>query len=129
MKTLEIFIANDGTRFDNKEKCQKYDALILTINKLLNKLDKRPENFYNTGYIQHEEFVFNQIKEKIIDIACEITGCQSRGGILGRWICDSDNRILSKAWYRIMCTDKYYREWDQPYFAVNPREGFLKRLN
>lgn len=42
-----------------------------------------------------------------------------RQGIVGRFLDDSGNKILYKSWYRFMCIDDMYREWEQPYYATN----------
>lgn len=31
-----------------------------------------------------------------------------------------DSGPLSRAWWRFMCIDEQWREWEQPYFARNP---------
>ena len=36
---------------------------------------------------------------------------------------------LERAWGRIACIDKQFREWGQQYFANNPSEGKQVRLN
>jgi hypothetical protein len=41
-----------------------------------------------------------------------------RQGIVGRYLDDSKSE-LSKIWYRFYCIDEKYREWEQPYYAIN----------
>lgn len=46
-----------------------------------------------------------------------------RQGIIGRYLDDSGSAAY-KYWYRLMSIDEKYREWEQPYYAINfEKEG------
>lgn len=80
-------------------------------------------------YIQHIPQIVDKAQREFLDLCYEVTGNKvylsenvHRQGIIGRYLDDSGNSKLYKTWYRFMCIDEYYREWGQPYFAINQNE-------
>lgn len=80
-------------------------------------------------YIQHIPHIIDKAQREFLDICYQITGSKiylsetvNRQGIIGRYLDDSGDSILYKNWYRFMCIDDHYREWGQPYFAINLNE-------
>lgn len=49
-------------------------------------------------------------------------------GIAGRYFNDGNDHLY-RLWNRVMATDDAFREWGQPYFALNPGKGKNKQLN
>ena len=75
-------------------------------------------------YIQHTPEIVEEAQEAFIELCVQesvlpekfLQGKVHRQGIIGRYL---DDGSFSKHWYRFMCIDEKYREWEQPYFAIN----------
>ena len=109
MKEITKYVAKDGVEFYNQQECMEYETLIMKVDNIMSWLPKRPPG---DGYYQHDIDDVNRAKLDILNICKE----------------NIDHKPLEKAWYRISCIDKYYREWDQPYFAANPHKGIQINL-
>lgn len=127
MKAIIRYQANDGTIFEHLEDCLAHESLVAELELIMVRLEPRPETFKNpeTDFIQ-QKTVFYFVREDLLKIALRFTdhkwikeAIQNRSvhpSYPGR-IIDEVNRPLSLAWWRIMCTDRYCREWQQPYYA------------
>ena len=126
---------------------QELEKLMSNLTPSIDKLDAKtftgysqvPSGGYWTTdyepYIQHIPKMIDDIQFKFLKI-CDIelktdyftknyeTDIPHRQGIVGRFIDDSNNKDLSQAWYRFMCIDEKYREWSQPYYAINSEKLF-----
>ena len=53
------------------------------------------------------------------------------GSIVGRYLDDSTDskHPVRRLWWRVMCIDEQNREWEQPYFVLNPARGKQIPLN
>ena len=138
MKQVIKYEAKDGAVFDSAEKCLEHEALIDEIDAVMSALPKKPNSdtcrFDNGhGYIQHSSADFLAAKNSLLRIANRIwphkwfvstieRPDERHHGYAGRLISEMA-APLYKAWYRISCTDKNYREWGQPYYAENPPSG------
>jgi len=77
------------------------------------------------SYIQHIAEDVEEAQRLFIELVDEVLGTKYSGkeihrrGIIGRIIDDSGNRELYQAWNRFVCIDDKYREWEQPYYAMN----------
>lgn len=76
-------------------------------------------------YIKHTSSLVEEAQSNFIKLCdSELGGFTKyingshRQGIIGR-ILDDSNSELYKTWNRFMCIDELYREWEQPYFAIN----------
>ncbi len=136
MKSQLIYIADDDTRFDREFECLKHEALGKKVTEIMAKLPSLPSDggcaFENGGgYIQHDPDTFLLARKQLLVLAKEVSS--------HKWIQQSiDNesahpsyvaRILDdyqtpirKAWHRIYCTTNF-REYGQPYFAINPEKA------
>ena len=79
-------------------------------------------------YIQHistdveeaqNRFIHYCVSQKVLPERFLTVTNISRQGIIGRYLDDCGNNEISKTWTRFMCIDDHYREWEQPYFAIN----------
>jgi len=138
VKTVTKYEATDGAQFDNMQDCIAHEDLCKEIDSIMSTLPVRPNNPHNCdfenghGYVQHKAEVFYDVREKLLNIANRIykhkwfdqsiKDKSVHPGWAGRIIGET-SRPLSKAWYRIMCTDKKFREWGQPYYADNPEQA------
>lgn len=77
------------------------------------------------SYIQHIAKDVEEAQRNFIKLVDEVLGTKYSGsevhrrGIIGRIIDDSGNKELYKGWHRFVCIDDKYREWEQPYYAIN----------
>jgi hypothetical protein len=83
--------------------------------------------FDSEVFIQHLPQVVEEAQHEFIKYCVEegvlsenfLNGKVSRQGIVGRYLDDGQNRKLYSVWYRFMCIDDNYKEWNQPYYAMN----------
>ena len=136
MKQVTRYIANDGREFFESYDCLEYEHEQAEVKEIIDKLHPRPASGEFTsgeGYIQHSPEIFVWVRAELEKIAQRHTVLKSSGAgrreLIGRLIDDMGIRHLSRAWYRINCTDEQLREWGQPYYAAHPREGKAIRLN
>lgn len=79
----------------------------------------------NPSYIQLVKEDVEEAQKNFITLVDEVLGTNYSGeeihrrGIIGRVIDDSGNKDLYQTWYRFMCIDDNYKEWQQPYYAIN----------
>ena len=101
------------------------------IDEVMNQLPPNPEELgadrkYLLPYIQHIPSEINRIQRQFLDICFDVLKSDiyksehiTRQGVIGRYLDDSGNKPLYTCWYRFMCIDEKYREWLQPYYAIN----------
>jgi hypothetical protein len=137
MKKIQKYQAEDGREFFDKKECEDYEVLCAKTIVIMSQLPSKPDDEYcrfsnGHGFIQHDEAVVAKVKNELLDlIGTKIEHKwieQSRSGsahpsYVGRLLDDYGIRPLSTAWSRLYCIDKYFREWGQPYYAINPDEG------
>jgi len=144
MKKITKYVANDSTEFNTIEDCTAYESECLAIESVIMRLPEIPDipgcGFANgAGYIQHNEALFTSVRKQLLELAKHHTSHKwiqesiddpkIHPSYAGRIIDDFSFRPLVKAWHRIMCTDKHYREWGQPYYAANPEKAEQIKLN
>lgn len=85
------------------------------------------DNIPEYSFIQHipedveiaqSEFLQYCVSEGVLPSSF-LKGDVHRQGIVGRYLDDCGKIHISNVWYRFMCIDDMYREWQQPYFAIN----------
>jgi hypothetical protein len=92
---------------------------------------KIPQDLYELNYLQHLPQDVDDVQNKFIELVDEVLGTSYSGkevhrhGIVGRFLDDSGNNDLYRAWYRFMCIDTQYREWTQPAFAMTEPSKFV----
>lgn len=142
MKTITKYRSEDGSEFSTKDKAIERDKLIVDVKSIMAKLKPVPPECNWDGYVQQEPSVIQEVKERLFEIA-------DREGILKWWIddqfskhgkthsdlitqchaswfsrmLDGGNAPLSNAYDRLCLIDENLREWNQPYFALNPDKG------
>jgi hypothetical protein len=108
----------------------------------INTLKNRPSDPNFEGYIQQDEEQVMECKKLLFSIA-------NTEGVLKWWIdkqiknrgktncdliknchpswfgrmLDGGHQPLNQAYHRLCCLDDKFREWNQPYFAMNPGTG------
>lgn len=150
MKTITKYKANDGAEFNTADECSAYEAESSKIDQILAPLGILPKDegcrFANGhGYFQHEGGTVLEVQRRLakivqaqfgddpdykrhIDYAIEATVPVGLS-FIGRLIDDACRRPMREAWQRICCIDHNFREWGQPYFALNPGIGEHVRLS
>ena len=143
MKKVERYESRDGVLWESEDKAEKHEAFLDEIDVIKQLLPPLPKDegchFANGhGYIQHTRESFNAYKVAILQLGGEICYAPMKEwanepdsvanmGIAGRYF-DDGNHHLYRLWHRVMCTDGNYREWGQPYFALNPDKGEMKKI-
>lgn len=137
MKPITKYEANDGSEWRTEKECIERDTLCARVEALMKQWPEHPKNdgcsFANgEGFLQLTKELFETTRESLLDIIAESIDHKwvndSRGGKahpswVGRLLSDAGADPLYRAWVRIACVDKQFREWGQVYYAENPTEG------
>jgi len=83
--------------------------------------------FKDDVYIQHIPSIVEKAQYEFLELCVEVgvlpnrylEGKVHRQGIVGRFLDDCGKKDIYATWYRFMCIDEDYREWQQPYYAHN----------
>lgn len=105
-KKVEVYEADDGSRFDSIGDAQAYERKCLEVDNLMRPLGEAPDciGFANgKGYIQHH---------------ASLAGC-ILDGLVALGLNRDSTGALGRAHYRIMSIDPKGREFGQPYYALN----------
>lgn len=136
-KKITMYEANDGTRFDCLDRAREHDALCSEVAKVLERLQPVPaDDFGNSqrGYVQQDPVLVLDVKVRLVEIAAGIGMRWFKEHLdeaadihpmsaAGRFMDDGAPEPLARAWGRLQRIDDKGREWEQPYFALNPEEG------
>lgn len=143
--TVVQYISDDGRVFTSESAALQWETNVAVVKEIEDILGPRPDLPHGGGYWQHTREtvrrfwgavlkaslgVFNAYPELQAQIKAAIDTDPSSvhpGSIAGR-IMDDTGSPLQSLWSRMMCIDPQYREWDQPYFALNPGRGEDIRL-
>ncbi len=131
MKPVTRLQANDGTEWATEREATIRDALLDEIKQATSLLLTPVGN--RRGYVQQDPARVLAFKVRLIEIGhkhgilgTDVLAEASRvhpHSIVGRYIDDSGCRPIGDAWTRLMCIDEQGREWEQPYYALNPGKG------
>lgn len=131
MKQVMVFQAPDGARFDDPDKCREHEALLAEVEAAVAPLGPdRP--VHGAVYRQRDRAACLQAKRNLLAIVRrkfspatfpvlqhpddDIHPMSSVGRII-----DDTGGPLCKAWNRLMRINwDNFREYEQPYFALNP---------
>jgi hypothetical protein len=144
MKKVTMYEANDGTRFDREARCEQYEELCDKVEQamlILPRYGIDSCNFANgEGYIQHTKSTYSKARNAVLELAKTVSNYD------GLQQCIDNHELhlsyprryldggamhnpIQKALARLLCIDKNYREYGQPYFANNPHEATGGCLN
>jgi hypothetical protein len=145
MKTITKFQAYNGTEFIDQTACLVYEVNCRRADDIISILPPKPNlpgcGFENgDGYLQHDREVFLKVRRLLLEQALvefpddkHLEQSLAEDDVHPSWaariIGECCTKQLDRAWYRIYCTDKEFREWGQPYYALNPTEGKQVCLN
>lgn len=126
--TKYVYVADDGREFSTESACADYESLCHDVSLIMTLLPEKPDLECNQ-YIQHNEPVFMLVRLRLLNLAKRYTDLRwvqesiddpkIHSSWAGRAIDECGIPPLNSAWGRIMCTDKLFREWNQPYYANN----------
>jgi hypothetical protein len=107
---------------NNLELQSRIDEIMSFLPKGVNELGA--DSKYLVPYIQHIPENLDMVQHNFLELCDEFfktksytKGVVHRQGITGRFIDDSGNKPLYKAWSRFMCIGEDYKEWCQPYYT------------
>jgi hypothetical protein len=144
MKIITKYQAYNGTEFTDQAECEAYEARSRRADDIIALLPPKPElpgcEFENGGgFLQHDRVTFLNVRRQLLELGKEefqhswfdqsLADESVHPSYVARLLGDGSNKQLERAWHRISCTDKQYREWGQPYYANNPDEGKQVCLN
>ncbi len=125
MTPITKYQANDGSVWSTELDAVRRDSDILLVAAIIKPLKPQPSSSFD-GYIQQDRETVLKVKGELMKIKdpSEVHPMSYAGRAI-----DDIGGPLSLAWYRIMCTDEKYREWEQPYYAMNPGTGVDKEVS
>jgi hypothetical protein len=137
MKTLTVYVTEDGRRFDDPNRAEKYEALFSKVNGEIRTI--LPEKYDTTkfangyGYIQLSARAYDDFLAVYLDLVKELFPNdfvthkvrEYHTGFIGRILSDCSSNPFSNLAYSmyqtlICCDTKTLRLYGQPYFAQNP---------
>lgn len=150
MNKIIKYVSDDGIEFNSESKCRQYEFMVNEVNWIEGHLDDKPNtsDYGNgCGYIQHnKETVIETMKllllvikrfipdhkpvdEIITEVIIRGKFVNPRTTIVTRLIDEMCPKVIQNVWFRFYCMDDQFREWGQPYFAMNPDKGESIQLN
>lgn len=112
MKSITVYEANDGSRWNDETKAYERDALIAEAKAFLLSLGMR-DHPLGVGFGNGDGYV-----QQPADIRGKLLAWLKEKGANR----DSDGPI-GKVMWQLHCIDEQDRQWGQPYFAINPGTG------
>lgn len=133
MKAVIKYQTSNGREFTSEKMARDYESLLSESEIALSPIGPQPD--IQCGcWIQHKKDACLQAKRNVMRLVRKQYTVESLPilahdddvihpcCIIGRVLCDSDSAI-NRAWGRLMCINwDNFREYDQPYFAMNPHE-------
>ena len=146
MKVITKYVSNDNIEFLNENDCVEHERNMEIVEYIMMKLPLIPDscNFSNGhGYIQHNESDLLNVRNEFLEFFKRYSdhkwiqqtidgGFESHSSWAGRIIGECGYHSISKHWYRFGCIDSQFREWGQPYYAMDgntPTGGDFVQLN
>jgi len=137
MKQITKFEAADGAEFDDEQKCLAYEQLCVRVERIMARLPKvtiSGEDFVQLdgptvlGVQCDLVLLYEGAHPGMVDRHTEYARNADRPvgmSLIGRYIDDSAERPIRAAWGRIQCIDNQFRQYEQPYYAIqaNKRLG------
>lgn len=136
------YIANDGSEWKTEEEALLRDSMFSRVENIMASLKPVPKDGNFEGYVQQYPSTIEEVKRRLLLVvldsswlAKDIRSCMAEKGwsqeeftrnVHAAWFCrmlDGTRCPLSNAYYRLYRIDDQGREWNQPYFALNPGKG------
>lgn len=128
-----IYTAHDGARFDTKSEAIAHEHLIADVQEAMKPLGEVPQAVKDgKGWVQHSETSYRTAHRALCRLSAPLVkgfghvyaACMNAPdavhpfGIMGR-IMDDTGGPLARAWSRLGCIDRQFREHQQPYYATH----------
>jgi hypothetical protein len=134
------FKTADGTEFANESDAIEHEALSLRCERALESTIGKRRKIDCKHYVQHDIKIALQAKRLMLEIICEKHGDAypvlktdadqvHPRSFVGR-LADDIGGPIGKAWGRLCCIDfDNGREYEQPFFALNPDKAPTVEMN
>lgn len=128
MTEKTVFIAEDGSRFDDRARCEAYESNCRQINSIMEPLQE--VEVRGARYYQHHPSTAKAVANALTQFAVNLIIPERKDeewspyGLIGRFVDDSSNSCLRRAFGRICRIDiETGREYEQPYYRLHPNEA------
>lgn len=144
MRQIVKYKADDGVEFFSMADCVQHEGNVNAAALIMSTLPKRPTSpafSCGSGYVQHIQGELITVRNKFLEFSkvyCthpwidqgleDDRPCIGHTGV-ARILSESLPKSVHVHWFRFVCIDKHFREWGQPYYALNPDKGMQVRLN
>lgn len=131
MEQIIKWRARDGVEFSSIDECATYEVLCDNVEKALADLPSEPLAHGTCRAINSDIVIkFQREIVRLFRIAVPyladdkhtlwaFTATRPAGQtLIGRYIDDVAPAPIRRAWFRVMCIDQQFREWSQPYYAI-----------
>lgn len=130
MKSVVRFQAADGTEFGDESACAAYETLCTRVERIMARLPKvevSGEDFVQLDGptvigVQHDlVLLYEGLRTDMADEHTEFArnaAVPVGMSLIGRYIDDGGPTPLRRAWGRIQRIDNQFREYEQPYYAI-----------
>jgi hypothetical protein len=129
MEIIKKYRSDDGLEFLDERACLLHERLTVEVRERLATLHAAPTDpNSSTAYIQQRPEAVLELQSWLVAQVERASGQLFPGmkqaalpigfTIVGRYQDDCGPAAIRGAWYRLMCMDNLFREWGQPYFAL-----------
>ena len=134
IKTIQIYVVDDGTRFDKYDDAVAYENLCKRCSAIEAKLTSRTKEVEEmTGYVTHDPVLFKEALTEFKELAIKELDCEK--------LCfdDTDDldimnlgyyvagikKCMDDLYFRFSCTSpKTLQEFQQPYYASHLDDAY-----
>lgn len=125
MTEKTVYIADDGSRWDEREDAEARDRSLASIRVIMSDLPPIPQNGHfkaGAGFLQHSPGKIKSVKERLVELSRPLlenvpTGKNKKPDPI-HWHAGEFIGHLPKtavpvlaAWQRLSCVDEFSREW------------------
>lgn len=136
MKAQTIHIADDGSRFESRERCEAYEHVAQQVWGIMaHHMNAKPTK--ESQYTQQAASAVISAQRALVLLWISVakpnpidkhiehardTNQLAALGAMGRYLDDGEWHPIRRAWFRLACIDRQWREWTQPYYAHKANE-------
>lgn len=135
IKPIQIYVVDDGTRFDKYDDAVDYENLCNRCSAIEAKLTPRTAEVENmTGYITHDPVLFKEALTEFKELACKEFGFDEtrtqnvmKASYLGNigYYLSGTKECMDKLYFRFSCTSpETLQEFQQPYYASHLDDAY-----
>jgi hypothetical protein len=127
MRKITKYLSNDGLEFDSESLCLAHERLAYEVAERLKTLLPPVKDGAEAYTQQSGEVVLalqlwlvEQVEKASGQFWPEVREAREPLGmsIIGRFQCDCGPAAIRGAWFRLQCMDRKFREWGQPFYAI-----------